>query len=365
MTSKATAEPKGGITTGCCAALAAKAAAIAYFMDSIPKTVEVPLPDGSRLAWPIASVTSTDDGVEASVIKDAGDDPDVTHGARIRVFITPNKGTEIVFRAGSGVGTVTLPGLALAVGEAAINPVPRAMITAAVREVTAHGISVTVAVDGGQQLAEKTFNPKLGIRGGISIIGTSGRVRPFSAPALQESLKCALDICIASKISAPVFVPGNMGRNAAQREFNLGAQQIVEVSNEWGYMLKQAQGQPFTTVLMMGHPGKLAKLAMQQWNTHSAHSNSAVPFVAQLAKHLTQRCLTETTTVEALFMQQLTSAERPQVANQLAVEIQQMTAQNFPATWYPSVVLINLKGEIIGSAGDLQSWRRIPPEDKP
>jgi cobalt-precorrin-5B (C1)-methyltransferase len=238
------------------------------------------------------------------------------------------------------------------------------MILAAVREVTDQGVIVTVSVDGGTELAEKTFNPKLGIHGGISIIGTSGRVRPFSAPALQQSLKCALDICVASHTRAPVLVPGNMGRNAARREFTLEPQQVVEVSNEWGYMLELAQQHPFDAVLMLGHPGKLAKLAMGQWDTHSARSDSGAPFVAELARQLLARSAAATiatcadaTTVEGLFMQQLTPTERHQVADNLALKIQRSTARKFPAAWQPRVVLINLKGEVLGSAGDLSPWK--------
>ena len=353
---------RGGITTGTCAALAAKAAALLLFRNQRVEQVEIQLPDHSRLAWAVESLKRCDDGAEASIIKDAGDDPDVTHGARIQVSITPSRGTDVNFRAGSGVGIVTQPGLALSVGEAAINPVPRAMITAAIREVTSHGIVVTVAVEGGEELAAKTFNPKLGIEGGISIIGTSGRVRPFSASALQESLKCALDICIASHATAPVFVPGNMGRTAALRAFQLKSRQVVEVSNEWGYMLELAQAQPFEALLLLGHPGKLAKLAMGQWNTHSSQSPSAVPFVADLAAQVIKQNIAHSTTVEGLFMQHLTSTQRHRVANRLAEAIQHKTAETFPASWQGQVVLINLKGEILGSAGDLHPWLPHPKE---
>ncbi|MBN2645945.1 MAG: cobalamin biosynthesis protein CbiD [Desulfuromonadaceae bacterium] len=357
-------ELKGGITTGSCAALAAKAAALLLFRHERVDQVEIPLPDGSRLMWPVASLELRDDSAEASIIKDAGDDPDVTHGARIRVRVMPGHGTEVIFRAGPGVGTVTLPGLALGVGEAAINPVPRTMITAAIREVTEHGVMVTVAVDGGEELAAQTFNPKLGIEGGISIIGTSGRVRPFSAQALQQSLKCALDICIASHTAAPVFVPGNMGRTAALRAFHLKKQQVVEVSNEWGYMLEQAQQQPFAALLLLGHPGKLAKLAMGQWNTHSSQSGSAVPFVADLAQQVLHRPLANATTVEGVFMEHLTAPQRHRVADRLAGAIQRNTAKTFPASWHPQVVLINLKGDILGSTGNLLPWLPQPEEVK-
>ena len=351
---------KGGITTGSCAALAAKAAALLLFKQQRVNDVEITLPDNSCLTWPIESVQRHGSAVTACIIKDAGDDPDVTHGARLCVTIEshPNPDTnEIVFKAGEGVGTVTLAGLAIGVGEAAINPVPRAMISTAIRDVTPCGAIVTVAVEGGRELAQKTFNPKLGIEGGISIIGTTGRVRPFSAPALRESLKCALDVCVAAITCAPVFVPGNMGRKAAHHYFNLREQQVVEISNEWGFMLEQAMQHPFEQLLIVGHPGKLGKLAIRQWQTHSAQSDSAVPFICTLASQILDRSIAECNTVEELFMNRLSEEERGKVADQLAAEIGTAIVDTFDSHWHPTVVLINLKGEKIGHAGELDTWK--------
>ncbi len=353
-------ELKGGITTGSCAALAAKAAALLHFNQQQVDDVEISLPDNSQLRWPIESVQCSDNTATACIIKDAGDDPDVTHGARLCVTIEshPDPDTnEIIFRAGEGVGTVTLAGLAIGVGEAAINPVPRAMISDAIRDVTPYGAIVTVAVEGGRALAEKTFNPKLGIKGGISIIGTTGRVRPFSAPALRESLKCALNVCVAAITRAPVFVPENMGRKAAHHYFNLREHQVVEVSNEWGFMLEQAMQHPFDQLLIVGHPGKLGKLAIRQWQTHSAQSDSAVPFICTLASQILDRPIAECNTVEELFMQILTEQERGNVADQLAAEIGKAIVDTFNSSWHPTVVLINLKGEMIGHAGELHPWK--------
>lgn len=353
-------ELKSGITTGSCAALAAKAAALLLFNQHRVDDVEISLPDNSQLCWPIESVRGIDNTATASIIKDAGDDPDVTHGARICVTVetqVESDSNEIIFRAGEGVGTVTLAGLAIGVGEAAINPVPRDMISAAIRDVTPCGAIVTVAVEGGRALAEKTFNPKLGIKGGISIIGTTGRVRPFSAPALRESLKCALEVCVAAITRAPVFVPGNMGRKAAHHYFKLREQQVVEISNEWGFMLEQAMQHPFDQLLIVGHPGKLGKLAIRQWQTHSAQSDSAVPFICTLASQIVDRPIAECNTVEELFMGILTEQERGKVADQLAAEIGHAIVDTFNSSWHPTVVLINLKGEMIGHAGELRSWK--------
>lgn len=348
---------RGGVSTGSCAALAAKAAALLLVEQQHVNTTEIPLPDGSRMEWPIAEVEKTEAGAMATVIKNAGDDPDVTHGAQIRVCLVPSTQDEIIFKAGEGVGTVTLPGLALAVGEAAINPVPRTMIRAALREVTPMGFEVTVSVPGGRELAQKTFNPRLGIKGGISIIGTTGRVRPFSAEALRDSLKCALDICVAAKTSAPVLTPGNIGFKAAHHYFCLDAQQVVEVSNEWGFMLEQSLSHSFEGILLVGHPGKLAKLALGQWQTHSAQSDSPIAFVSNLASELLKRPVAQGSTIEGLFMHSLREDEREIVAQALAKEINAKIHQTFEPSWRSAVVLINLKGDILGSAGALDSWQ--------
>lgn len=346
-----------GISTGSCAALAAKAAALLLVEQRLVEATEIPLPDGSRLHWPIAEVRRSANGATATVIKHAGDDPDVTHGARIEVHIVPSGQEGLRFKAGEGVGTVTLPGLALAVGEAAINPVPRTMIGAALREVTSQGFEVTVSVPGGRELARKTFNPKLGIQGGISIIGTSGRVRPFSAEALRDSLKCSLDICVAAGTRAPVLTPGQIGCRAARRHFRLAERQVVEVSNEWGFMLEQALPHRFEGVLLIGHPGKLAKLAAGDWQTHSAQSGSALVLVADLATRLLRRPVRQGTTVEGLFMHELAAAEREPVARVLAGAINTAIRQTFQPAWLTAVVLINLAGEVLGSDGNLERWQ--------
>jgi len=346
-----------GISTGSCAALAAKAAALLLVEKLHVDATEIPLPDGSRLGWPIAKVEKTEEGAMATVIKNAGDDPDVTHGAQIQVHIAPSTQDKIIFKAGEGVGTVTLPGLALTVGEPAINPVPRSMICAALREVTAMGLEVIVTVPGGRELAQKTFNPKLGIKGGISIIGTSGRVRPFSADALRDSLRCALDICVAAETRAPVLTPGNIGFKAAHRYFRLEAQQVVEVSNEWGFMIEQSLPHAFEELLLIGHPGKLAKLANGQWQTHSAQSDSPIAFVSNLASELLGRPVVHGNTIEGLFMHELREEEREPVAQALAKKINDAIHQEFQPSWRSAVVLINLKGEILGSEGALERWQ--------
>ncbi|HEX7579219.1 MAG TPA: cobalt-precorrin-5B (C(1))-methyltransferase CbiD, partial [Thermoanaerobaculia bacterium] len=249
-----------GYTTGSCAAAAAKAALLLLAEDLATEEVEIPLPDGQRRRLPVDHVRGTDEGAEAAVRKDAGDDPDVTNGALITAAVVWIEGNDVEFAAGEGVGTVTKPGLAVPPGKPAVNPVPQRMIREAVREVTFRGVRVTISIDGGRELAAKTFNPRLGIAGGLSILGTTGIVRPFSCSALRETLRCALRVAAATGIRAPVFVPGHIGERAARTHFRVTPEQVVEVGNEWGFAIDEAARQPFAALLMVGHPGKLAKL---------------------------------------------------------------------------------------------------------
>lgn len=348
---------KEGVSTGSCAALAAKGAALLLCCGKRVSEVDIPLPDGGRLHWPLMGQRLEARGAVASVVKDAGDDPDVTHGARIEVEIERRDDDQICFHAGRGVGVVTLPGLALEVGDAAINPTPRKMITAALREVTDWGLDVTVFVEGGEELAARTFNPKLGIEGGLSILGTSGKVRPFSSAALRDSLKCGLDVCAASGTLAPVLTPGNIGRRAAENFFSLAPQQLVEVSNEWGFVLEKSLDYDFEHLLLIGHPGKLAKLAKEQWQTHSSQSDSAQEHVNILAEAVLSRRVEKQQTVEGLFMLSLQPSERERVAKALAAEINTAVRNTFSSNRQTTVVLINLKGEILGSDGSLEAWQ--------
>jgi len=347
---------KWGITTGSCATLAAKAAAILLLKGERVAEIDIPLPDGSRLTQPISALSTDGVGATATVVKDAGDDPDVTHGTAVVVTVKRNQFNEIRFFAGVGVGTVSRAGLAIPPGEAAINPGPRQMIRAALAEVAECGFDITVAVPAGVELAEKTFNPRLGIKGGISILGTSGRVRPFSAPALREGLKCALDVAVAAKIKNLVLVPGNMGNKAAQHYFAVIREQIVDVSNEWGFMLGEVEKHHFDQLLVVGHPGKLAKLARDQWQTHSAQSDSAVPYVSELAAKIVSTPLPEANTVEELFMEFLDENQRLQLGDRIAAEVRRKIEQKYPQLPAIAVVLINLKRQIIGRAGDFTLW---------
>ena len=347
---------RGGFTTGACAAAAAKAAAMLLLGEETSGKVEIGLPDGKRMGIPLVYVRRTETGAEAAVRKDAGDDPDITQGATVIASVAWVDGPEILLAAGEGVGMVTKPGLSVPPGEPAINPVPQRMIRTAIREVTDRGVKATLSIPGGQEMAAKTFNPRLGIEGGLSILGTSGRVRPFSCPAMRVSLRCSLDVAAACGVVAPVFVPGRIGEKAARRHFRLTTEQVIEVSNEWGFMLDCAAAHSFKGLLALGHPGKLAKLAAGHWNTHSSKAESPIPWVSGLAERILGRALLHHRTTEGLFAS-LPAEERKRLGDALADQVRRKIARRLAGPFKIAAVLVDMQGGWIGSNGDLAPWK--------
>jgi cobalt-precorrin-5B (C1)-methyltransferase len=347
---------RSGITTGTCAAAAAKAATLAL-CDGSPSVVEITLPLGQVLRIPLLYAKRSAERGYAAVRKEAGDDPDITDGATIAVEIAWMTAGDISFQAGEGVGIVTKPGLQIPPGEPAINPVPRQMIHQAIRSVTDKPVKVTISVSNGRELAQKTFNPRLGIKGGISILGTTGIVRPYSRQAILHSLKCALDIAAALDIRFPVLVPGNIGRKAALAHFVLPEEQVIDVGNDWGYMLDYANHLNFEAILALGHPGKLAKLANGDWNTHSSHSKSALPYVIHKATTLFDtEFSTDTPTVDGFF-QTLPTIKQQQLGNSIAIAVEQAILEKLARRIRVGVVLVNMQGGLLGEAGELGLWK--------
>lgn len=347
-----------GITTGTCAAAAAKAAASALAGEVAPREVQLRLPSGETARVPILRVQHVEGSpvATAAVRKDAGDDPDVTHGLEVRVTVSWDDAGDVTFAAGEGVGTVTKPGLQIPPGQPAVNPVPRQMIAAAVREVTSRGVRVEIAIPGGREIAARTFNPRLGIEGGLSILGTTGVVRPYCTRALREALTCAINVAAACRVAAPVLVPGNIGARAAAQHFSLRDEQIVEVGNEWGFLLDLLPGRGFRAVLLVGHPGKLAKLAAGQWDTHSSRSSQATQCVdalcAQVLGHPAPNC----PTTEGMFAK-LAPSEKTQLANALANRVRLAVAARLADRLRVAVLLVDMAGQRLGSDGDLSPWR--------
>lgn len=256
-----------GYTTGSCASAAAKAAAIRALGGNCPITVDIRTPEERIFTLPIVGF---DDG-SCGVIKDSGDDPDSTDGIMIKasvdIFDSPGP---IIFAAGVGVGTVTLPGLKVPVGEPAINPVPRKMIERAVREVIGErGIRVTISAPDGVEIAKRTFNPRLGIVGGISILGTSGRVKPMDEAALLESLTLELRTHTAVGREAIAVAFAGTGEASLRKAYAIENRAVIQCGNYIGYVLDEAGQLGLKRLLIGGHPGKLLKVSSGSFNTHN------------------------------------------------------------------------------------------------
>jgi cobalt-precorrin-5B (C1)-methyltransferase len=344
-----------GYTTGSCAAVGAKAAAMALCGLPVPAMVEIPLRNGARAQLPVAGITVNDGSATASVVKDSGDDPDITNGVTVMTTVTWAADGDIVFSAGDGVGMVTKKGLSVPPGEPAINPGPREMIRAAVREVTSRPVRVTVSIPGGVELAQRTFNPRLGIADGLSVLGTTGIVRPYSHPALRESLKCALNVAVAGGLKHVVFTAGNIGTNTAVETLSVPRDKIVEVGNEWGYMLDLLATYDIEGLLAVGHPGKLVKLAGGEWDTHSSRSGSAMPYVMETARKTLGVAPPTSNTVEGII-EGFDGPHRLTLANALAQDVVAAISARANSRFKVCAALVNMKGEVTGMCGDIAEW---------
>ena len=285
-----------GRTTGTCATAAVKAALYLLLWDEAKGTVDVSLPDGVHyLTVPVADVMRRGDVVRAEVLKDGGDDPDSTHGATIFAEVTRNDTGAVRFIAGRGVGTATAPGLRVAVGEPAINPVPRQMMRAAVAEVAddgEFGFDLTIGCENGEAIAAKTFNPRLGIVGGISILGTSGIVEPMSLATWIASIEVYVRVALAGGAPRVAYLPGKIGRDYARDVLALPEARSVQIANFLGDALDfteralREEGRVLDELWLAGHPGKLAKVLDGYWDTHSGKSRMAMGGVASVAAEL-------------------------------------------------------------------------------
>jgi cobalt-precorrin-5B (C1)-methyltransferase len=282
--SPAVAARKGlrtGWTTGTCASAAAKAAYLAFVSGRRPERVEVALPSGRRVGFPV----EWDGDDRAVVVKHAGDDPDCTDGARMTAEVrVGGTGGAHVLLAGEGIGTITKPGLGLAVGEPAINPVPRRMIMAALAEVGTEPVDVTFSVPGGETMAEQTTNGRLGILGGISILGTSGIVRPFSTASYRASVVQQIDVAAAQGERTVVLATGARSEAAAARLYpELDPVCLIEVGDFTGIALRRAAHAGMRNVVFVGMAGKLAKLAAGVMMTHFHRSEVDTGLLGALA----------------------------------------------------------------------------------
>ncbi|MGI9001271.1 MAG: cobalt-precorrin-5B (C(1))-methyltransferase [Pseudonocardia sp.] len=263
-----------GFSTGANAAAAANAAALLLRDGVAPERVEIPFPSGDRHSFALHTYTHYGDRATAVVVKDAGDDPDVTHGAHLTATVRLIPGEDVVIDGGDGVGTVTKPGLGLTVGGPAINPVPRRMITESVREVLpAGGVHVTISVPDGEKMARKTTNRRLGIEGGISILGTTGIVRPFSTASWRASVVQAIAVMAAQGCPTLVLATGGRTERGAMALLpDLPEVAFVEVGDFTGAALRRAVELGLRDVVFVGMVGKLTKLASGVLMTHYTRS---------------------------------------------------------------------------------------------
>ena len=262
-----------GWTTGACATAAAKSAFGALLTGSFEDPVAITLPRGGRADFVLARHELAAHAATAAVVKDAGDDPDVTHGALVVVTVRKSEGG-VRFRAGPGVGTVTKPGLPVEPGEPAINPVPRQMIAAAISEVAkAHGVpgdaEVEVSIPGGEELAGKTMNPRLGIAGGLSILGTTGIVVPYSCAAWIHSIYSGIDVARATGLTHVAGATGSTSEAAVQRYYGLPESALIDMGDFVGGMLKYLRKHPVPRVTVAGGVAKMTKLAQGRLDLHS------------------------------------------------------------------------------------------------
>ena len=265
-----------GWTTGTCAAAAAKAATTALATGEIQQTTEIGLPDGRRVRFGVDQCALIPTQAEAVVVKDAGDDPDVTHGARLTATVRWRAEPGLELDGGVGVGVVTKPGLGLELGGPAINPVPRAMITQSVGEavdLSKQGVRVVISVPDGERMARKTTNARLGIIGGISILGTTGIVRPFSTASWRASVEQAISVLAAQGEDTVVLCTGGRTEKGAMRLLpQLPEVCFVEVGDFTGAALRRAVEYGLARVVFAGMAGKLTKLAAGVLMTHYTRS---------------------------------------------------------------------------------------------
>jgi cobalt-precorrin-5B (C1)-methyltransferase len=291
MSRKPEGELRRGWTTGACATAATRTAFEALLTGEFPDPVTITLPRGEQPAFALARKELGDGFATAGIVKDAGDDPDVTHGALVLATVRYGEaGTGVIFRAGEGVGTVTKAGLPIPPGEPAINPAPRAMMREVIETAAAaHGVSadieITVTIPGGEEIAEKTWNPRLGIVGGLSILGTTGIVMPYSCSAWIQSIRSGIDVARANGIAHVAGATGKTSEAAVQAHYSLSLEALIDMGDFAGGMLKYLRDRPIPRVTIAGGFAKMVKLAQGHMDLHS--SRNQVDF-GKLAAWLTE-----------------------------------------------------------------------------
>ena len=347
-----------GYTTGACATATALAAAQLMLGEDKGAQVRIVLPRGQTVDFVLAFCRRDGDAAEAGTIKDAGDDPDVTHGAVVWCRVERRAEPGVVFHAGPGVGTVTRPGLSLGVGEPAINPVPRRMISEHLEQLAARlgytgGFAVSVGVEDGEALALKTMNPRLGIVGGLSILGTTGIVRPFSCSAYIASIQQGIDVAVANGCRHIAASTGHASETAVRSICDLPDMALIEMGDFVGAVLKHLRRQPVARLTLCGGFGKLSKLAAGHLDLHSRHSSIDLDALAAWAAGmgatpaLQAGIVAANTTQHAL---QLADAEGLPLADEVCRRARWVACGIVPASVVVDVLAIDRQGRIVGRA---------------
>ena len=282
--SKTSGPLRRGWTTGACATAATRSALAALLTGEFEDPVAITLPKGERPAFPLAEEHRGDGWAEAAIVKDAGDDPDVTHGATVRSRVRLT-GAGITFRAGPGVGTVTKPGLPIPPGEPAINPVPREMMRDEVEALledhgVTGGVEITIAIDHGAAIAERTWNPRLGIVGGLSVLGTTGIVRPFSCAAWIHSIHRGVDVARATGEPRILAATGSTSEAAVRAMHEVPDTAVIDMGDFAGGLLKYLRDHPVPRVTIAGGFAKLSKMAQGALDLHSGRSQVQLDMLA-------------------------------------------------------------------------------------
>ncbi len=347
MTDAPTPPLRRGWTTGACATAAVKSALGAFWGDGFADPVTITLPRGEIPTFALAHHATGDGWAEAGIIKDAGDDPDVTHGALIVARVSASDGG-VRFQAGEGVGTVTKPGLPIPVGDPAINPVPRAMMDEVVAEMASlYGVmpdvTITISVPGGAAIALKTWNPRLGIIGGLSILGTTGIVRPFSCAAWIASIHRGIDVARATGLTHVAGCTGATSEKVVQNLYNLPDHAMLDMGDFFGGLIKYLRRHPVDRLTIGGGIGKMAKLAQGAVDLHSGRSQIDFDMLADWAGD--PRVAAANTALDAWNI-----AGQP-LANRIAIEaLARVQSQIGDAGVRADVIIIDRGGSILARA---------------
>ncbi|KZB52922.1 cobalt-precorrin-5B (C(1))-methyltransferase [Thalassospira xiamenensis] len=360
MTRKPDGPLRKGWTTGACATAATRAAWQALLSGEFPDPVTITLPRGETPSFSLIKAETGEGWARASVIKDAGDDPDVTHGAEIIATIRHGQqGSGITFRAGDGVGMITKPGLPIPVGEAAINPKPREMMTQQIVELANRfnataDVEIEISIPGGQEIALKTWNPRLGIVGGLSVLGTTGIVIPFSCSAWIHSIHRGIDVARATGRRHVAGATGKTSEAAIRQFYSLPDEAILDMGDFVGGMLKYLRRHPVEFVTISGGFAKLVKLAQGHMDLHSSRSEVDFEKLAETVAALggdtglVSEVASANTAKQVL---ELCTSRNVDIARTIALQAAEAARATIDGASAIEIVVVDRAGRIVARAG--------------